>query len=180
MVAPLLSTVLSAGVPVAWPTAGPQSRSCPAASPCSSFPLLHRGMSAKGKWLSAVDSRRCNVNSNGSTAASNVLPSLPPSLRKERTFHSNAEIFPGAWGFAGRCHDQVLLCLCSPGLLNRDGISVIITFDWRWDKSKHRSSTGANCISPWNEEGQLRKFFSVNWLNTPLFLLTSHDSALCG
>lgn len=77
-------------------------------------------------------------------------------LRKKRTFHSNVEMFHAAWGFAGRHHTQVLLCLCSAGPLNLNGISVIITFDWRQNKTKEgKSSQCANCVSPCHEDRQL-------------------------
>lgn len=104
-------------------------------------------------------------------------------LRKKWTIHSNVEIFPAARGFAGRHHTQVLLCLCSAGSLNLNGISVIITSDWRQSKSKEgKSSQCANCVSPCHEDGQLRKLLSINWLSPLLFLLTidKSQSALCG
>lgn len=98
-------------------------------------------------------------------------------LREKRTFHSNVEILPAAWGFAGRHHTQVLLRLCSAEPLNLKGISVIITFDWRQNKTEEgKSSQCVNCVSPCHEDRQIRKLLSVNWLSPLLFLLTINKS----
>lgn len=173
----LLSTVTLLEV-VSCPTVGnqtpPELQPTLATSPLR-LPLLLRGQLGWTGWMLLI------------TEVS-WAPLLPTAschhyhtlLRKKRTFQSSVEIFPAAWGFSGKHHTWALLCLCSAGPLNLNGISAIITFDQRQNKTKEgKSSQCTDCVSPCHEDRQLRKLLSVNWLSPLSFLLTTDESHRC-